>query len=140
MLKEAGTGELVGQLGDLCILFWTSVITEIQGTETFHRYQGGGRMQIREKRKSCIHQLSPVDQSLDKGDGGAGHHGEEDAQEDPEQGDALRRMENECFRCTKTIPKTVLISSAAMHGDSMEEPLKYQNVGPLYGVERSLCH
>ena len=97
-------------------------------------------MQIREKRKSCIHQLSPVDQSLDKGDGGAGHHGEEDAQEDPEQGDTLRRMENETFRCTKTIPKTVLISSAAMHGDSMEEPLKYQNVGPLYGVERSLCH
>ena len=83
-------------------------------------------MQIKEKRKSCIHQLAPVDQSLDKGDGGAGHHGEEDAQEDPEQGDALRRMENECFRCTKTIPKTVLISSAAMHGDSMGVPLNIE--------------
>ena len=49
-------------------------------------------MQIRDKRKSCIHQVSPVDQSLDKGDGGAGDDGEEDAEEDPEQGDALRRL------------------------------------------------
>ena len=121
MLKEAGTGELVGQLGDLCILFWTSVITERQGTETFHRYQGGGRMQIREKRKSCIHQLSPVDQSLDKGDGGAGHHGEEDAQEDPEQGDALRRMRMSVSDVQKRFRKL----SAAIQGysNSTGEPL-----------------
>ena len=51
-------------------------------------------MQIRER----TNQLSPVDESLDQGDGGAGDDGEEDAEEDPEQRDALRRMENESFR------------------------------------------
>ena len=78
-------------------------------------------MQIREKRKSCIHQLSPVDQSLDKGDGGAGHHGEEDAQEDPEQGDALRRMRMSVSDVQKRFRKL----SAAIQGysNSTGEPL-----------------
>ena len=39
-----------------------------------------------------IHRISPVNEGFDKGDGGAGDDGEEDAQEDPEQGDALRRI------------------------------------------------
>ena len=40
-----------------------------------------------------IHRVSPVNEGLDKGDGGAGDDGEEDAKEDPEQGDALRRIQ-----------------------------------------------
>ena len=41
---------------------------------------------------SFINRISPVNECLDKGDGGAGDDGEEDAQEDPELGDSLKRI------------------------------------------------